>query len=96
MKHQSVKDRMHEGEGMVKHEMHHMHHSHEGHGMYRNEVEKPAVPPFNHISAMENMGEGMHEFKGDADPIAYGQAAEEGCRSDKGKIHAQFKDYHWD
>ena len=78
------------------HHMDGMHHMHSGHAMYRNEVEKPPEPPFNHISAMENVGEGMHEFKGECDPIAYGQASEEGCRSDKGKIHSQFKDYHWD
>jgi len=97
MKHQSVKDRMHEGEGMVRHEMkHHSHKMHESHGMYRNEVERPPPPAFGHIDAMENMGMGMHEWKGEADPIAYGQAAEEGCKSDEGKIHSQFKNYHWD
>ena len=89
-------ERMHH-EGAM-HEMHSrkMSHAHGDHGMYKNEEERPATPPFNHISAMENMGEGMHDFKGDGDPIAYGQASEEGCRSDRTKIHSQFKDYHWD
>jgi hypothetical protein len=76
--------------------MSHGHMEHSGHAVYRNEVEKPAMPPFGHISAMENVGEGMDEWKGQADPIAYGQASEEGCRSDRGKLHSQFKDYHWD
>lgn len=82
----------------MKHEnhMHEGHHKDHGHGMYKNEVEKPATPPFNHISPMENMGMGMSDWKGDADPIAYGQASEAGCKADKGKIHSQFKDYHWD
>ena len=86
----------------MKHKMHmeheHMSHGHEhsGHGMYKNEVEKPPEPSFGHISAKENLGMGMHEWKGEADPIAYGQASKEGCASDKTKIHSQFKDYHWD
>jgi hypothetical protein len=87
MKH---KMHMHEHEGM-----HHGHKMH-SHGMYKNEVERPPEPPFGHISARENMGTGMDEWKGEADPIAYGQASKEGCSSDRGKINSQFKDYHWD
>lgn len=92
MKHQSVKDRLHEGEGMVRHEMK----GHSSHGIYRNEVEKPEQPHMNHISPMQNMGYGMQDFKGEADPIAYGQAGGPGCKKDEGRIHSQFKDYHWD
>lgn len=66
------------------------------HGLYKNEVEKPSVPPFNHISPKENMGMGMEDWKGQADPIAMGQAGGPGCKSDKGKINSQFKDYYWD
>jgi hypothetical protein len=65
-------------------------------GVYKNEVERPSIPPFNTISAMENMGTGMDAWKAQADPIAYGQASEAGCKSDRGKIHGQFKDYSWD
>ncbi len=68
----------------------------ESKGVYRNEVERPSIPPFNHISPKENMGHGMDDWKDQADPIAYGQASEAGCKSDKGKIMGQFKDYHWD
>ena len=68
----------------------------EKHGVYKNEVERPSIPPFNHISAEENIGVGMDAWKAQADPIAYGQASEEGCKADKGRIHGQFKDYHWD
>lgn len=89
MKHQSMKDRMHESEGM----MHKMHKSH--HSLYKNEVEMPEMPMEHYISPKENMGYGMRDFKGEADPIAYGQSGEPGCHSDEKKIHAQFKDYHW-
>jgi hypothetical protein len=60
--------------------------------MYEHEVEMPEVPMDGHMER----GMGCHEFKGEADPIAYGQAAEEGCRSDNKKIMSQMKDYHWD
>lgn len=66
------------------------------HGTYKNEVERPSIPPFNTISAEQNIGVGMDSWKDQADPIAYGQASEEGCKKDKGRIHGQFKDYHWD
>lgn len=85
----------HMHEDHMKHEGH-MHHGHMEHGIYKNEVERPPPPAFGHIDAMQNMGMGMHEWKGEADPIAYGQASSEGCKSDEGKIHSQFKDYHWD
>lgn len=107
MKHQSVRDRMNEGEGMVRHEMrkhmhqdhhhHHKHHSeHYGHGrsqgLYKNEIEHPHIPAEGHM--MHGMG--MHDFKDEADSIAYGAAGMEGCRSDDKKMHSQFRDYHWD
>lgn len=61
--------------------------------MYKNEVEKPAVPHENHISPKDM---GMKEFKADCDPIAYGQAGMAGCKSDQKKIQGQFKNYGWD
>ncbi len=67
----------------------------EKHATYKNEVEKPSIPPFNTIAPESNMGMGMDEWKDQADPIAYGQASEAGCKSDRGKIQSQFKDYHW-
>ncbi len=60
--------------------------------MYEHEVEKPAMPSEGHLDRSMGLG----EFKGDADPIAYGQASREGCKKDMGKIKGQFKDYHWD
>ena len=111
-----MKDRMHEGEGMARHEMKHkmshhkMHHSgpkehfgqsmHEesSHGMYRNQVEMPemaaAAHPGEGQGAMPDMG--CMDFKGEADPIAYGQAGGPLAREDEGRIHKQFKEYHWD
>lgn len=68
------------------------------HGMYRNEVEMPEMAAMAHPGmdqgAMPPMG--MHQFKGEADPIAYGQASSEGCKADEKRMHSQFKDYHWD
>jgi len=61
-------------------------------GIYRNEVEKPEVA---HEGHMEH-GYGCHEFKNEADSIAIGQAGKEGASKDTGRIHSQFKDYHWD
>jgi hypothetical protein len=76
--------------------MHHRHESHASeHGMkghYKHETEHPAVPHEGHMES----GWGCHDFKGQADPIAYGQASGEGCKSDQKKMHSQFKDYHWD
>ena len=62
------------------------------HGQYENEVEKPHVPMSGHMLR----GEGLHEFKGQADPIAYGQAAGPGFKSDNRKMNSQMKHYHWD
>ncbi len=68
------------------------------HGMYRHEVEKPEVAAMAHPGrgqgAMPDMG--CMDYKGEADPIAYGQASSSGCKSDAKKVHSQFKDYHWD
>lgn len=58
----------------------------------KHEVEMPSVPAEGH---MEH-GMGCHEFKGEADPIAYGQASKEGCASDNKKIMGQMKHYNWD
>ena len=60
--------------------------------LYKNEVEKPALP----MEGRMMKGMGMEDFKGDCDPIAYGQASKEGMNSDDKKMMAQFKDYHWD
>ena len=68
------------------------HMSHEPHHLYRNEVEKPSLPHEGHM--MKGMG--VHDYKAEADVIAYGQAGGPGCKSDDKKIHSQFKDYHWD
>lgn len=64
---------------------------------YRNEVEKPAMPMEGHPGPGQGAmpGMGCMDFKGEADPIALGQAGGPGCKSDEKKIHSQFKDYHW-
>lgn len=62
------------------------------HHIYKNEVEMPALPHEGHMLH----GMGCHDFKGEADPIAMGQASGSGCKSDMKKIHSQMKDYHWD
>lgn len=56
---------------------------------YEHEVEKPAMPKQGHMAK----GMGMHEFKGDADAIAYGQAGKAGCAADSKKIMSQMKHY---
>ncbi len=61
-------------------------------GMYKNEVEMPELAPMGH---MEH-GYGCMSFKGEADPIAYGQSAKEGCKMDDRRLAEQSKDYHWD
>ena len=68
------------------------------HGMYRNQVEMPEVAAMAHPGEGQGAkpGMGCMDFKGEADPIAYGQSAGPGCKSDEKKIHGQFKDYHWD
>ena len=70
--------------------MHHKHHS--SHGIYRNEVEKPEMPHQGHMES----GWGCMDFKGEADPIAMGQAGGPGMKSDEHRIHSQMKQYHWD
>lgn len=67
------------------------------HGMYRNQVEMPEVAAMAHPGAGQGAmpGMGCMDFKGEADPIALGQAGGAGCKSDEKKIHSQFKDYHW-
>ena len=69
---------------------------HESQGIYRNEVDKPEMPSMNTISPMENMGIGMHDFKGEADPIAYGQCGGSGMKEDEKRVRSQFKNYNWD
>ena len=76
--------------------MKHEHHHSMDHGIYKNEVERPSIPPFNHIAADQNIGMGMEDWKGQADPIALGQAGGPGCKEDLKRVHAQYKDYHWD
>lgn len=61
-------------------------------GIYRNEVEKPALPSEGHKLS----GYGCHEFKNGADSIAVGQAGKQGVGKDSGRISSQAKDYHWD
>lgn len=63
-----------------------------GSGLYRNEVEKPEQAPQG--SPMSGLG--CSDFKRQAMGIAYGQAAESGCKSDDSKIMGQMKNYHWD
>ena len=58
---------------------------------YKHEEEEPSQPSQGHMMS----GWGCEDMKGQADPIAYGQAGESGCKSDSKKMHAQFKDYHW-
>jgi len=65
---------------------------HERHGIYKHEEEYPKQPSQGHMIP----GFGAEEFKGQADPIAYGQAAKQGMASDMKKIHGQFKNYGWD
>lgn len=59
---------------------------------YENEVEKPMMP----ATGRPDSGLGMYDFKGEGDPIIYGQASEKGCMMDMKRMSAQFKDYHWD
>jgi hypothetical protein len=104
MKHQSVRDRMNEGEGMVRRDMSHKQHfgqsmrEESSHGIYKNQVEMPEMAAMSHpgVGQGDKPGCGCMEFKGQADPISYGQAGGPGCKSDESKIHSQFKEYHWD
>lgn len=63
-----------------------------GAGLYRHEVDKPEQAPQGSMIP----GLGMKDFKKEAMDIAYGQAAESGCKSDESKISSQMKNYHWD
>lgn len=58
----------------------------------KNEVEMPAIPKEGH----QESGMGCHDFKEEAQDIAYGQAGEQGCKSDAKKVSAQMKNYGWD
>ena len=89
------------------HKAHHHSGSHEhfgqsmreesSHGMYRNEVERPQMAAMAHpgMGEGDRPGRGCMDFKGDADPIAYGQAQGH-MKEDHRRIESQFKDYHWD
>ena len=70
----------------------HLRHEEKRHAMYRHGVDEPHVPSHGH----QEHGMGVHDFKGQAQDIAYGQAGEQGCKSDSKKMSAQFKNYHWD
>jgi len=104
MKHQSVRDRMNEGEGMARRMAGPSRHfgqsmpEESGHHLYRNEVEMPEIAAMAHPApgqgAMPDMG--CMDYKGQADSIALGQAGGPGCKTDESRIHSQFKDYHWD
>lgn len=59
---------------------------------YEHETDRPSLPKEGRMEK----GMGMESFKGDCDPIAYGQAAKSGMASDKSKISSQMKQYHWD
>lgn len=92
MKKQDFKDRMHEHKAM-SHEHHMKHHGHkEAHSIYKNEVEKPSIPPIHANEPMEPVA----DYKGMSMDTAYGQAGKHGLASDEKKIHAQFKSYGWD
>lgn len=58
----------------------------------KHETDMPSEPAQGH----KDKGLGVHEFKGQADSIAYGQAGEQGCSSDAKKIKGQMKQYHWE
>lgn len=66
--------------------------SHEPSHLYRHEEEKPSLPKHGH----QESGLGCHDFKGEAAPIAYGQAGEAGCSSDSKKFASQMKHYDWE
>ena len=99
MKHHEHHHEHHDGHHghHMSHHMHHKHHS-GGHGIYKNEVEKPEMAAMGHEGPgmADRPGMGCMDFKGEADPIAYGQAGGPGMKSDHSKIEAQFKEYHWD
>lgn len=67
-------------------------------GIYKNEVEMPEMAAEARPSAGEGArpGRGCDEWKAQADPIAYGQAAGPLVEKDHRRIESQFKDYYWD
>ena len=67
-------------------------------GMYRNQVEMPEMAAEAHAGPGEGAmpGMGCMDFKGQADPIAMGQAGGPLGREDERRIDSQFKNYHWD
>ncbi len=75
----------------MKHHDGHMGHKSHDH-MYKHGEDEPHVPAHGH----QEHGMGVSDFKGQAQDIAYGQAGEQGCKSDSKKMSAQFKNYHWD
>ena len=83
---------------MEEHKRHGMRMDHERamhsmHGAtYKHEEDKPAMPKEGHMIG----GFGCNDFKKEADPIAYGQAAGPLIGKDMSRIEDQFKDYHWD
>jgi hypothetical protein len=77
---------------MMKHSRMGGHAMHDGHTHGENVTEPWSHPPIG--SAPHMMGCG--DFKGEADPIAYGQAGGPLYAKDEGRIHSQFKHYHWD
>ena len=64
---------------------------HEPKMLYRHEEEEPSMPMHGH----QESGMGCDSFKGEAHPIAYGQAGMQ-YKEDNRKIEAQFKHYHWE
>lgn len=72
------------------HPRHHL--SKENSAHYEHGMDKPHTPSHGH----QEHGMGVHDMKGQAQQIAYGQAGEQGCKSDSKKMSAQFKNYHWD
>ena len=79
MKHEAMRHPKAEHHGSMQE---HSSHEHSRHAMYRNEVDKPMVPPHGH----QEMGMGVHDFKGEAQDIAYGQASEQGCKADEKRM----------
>lgn len=59
---------------------------------YEHEMDRPKVAKGGHAEK----GMGVHEFKGQAMDIAYGQAGMAGCKADYKKIEGQMKHYDWE
>lgn len=62
-------------------------------GVYRNDVDEPKHQKINHSAAPATKAWGMmdncSDFKAEASDQAYGQAGEQGCKSDDRKIMSQ-------